>query len=104
MVPSIGGGMNRIFTPVFLRSDGVGEAAGATVGEAEGVADGVGETTAITVTVAGGVGVDDGAGEGSCAVADRARERSIGKTKRALRTHLLSNFEFRISNFSVRFK
>jgi len=55
IVPSIGGGRNWIFTPVFLRRDGVGVADGDGVAEGAGATDGDG--------VADGTGVAVGEGE-----------------------------------------
>jgi hypothetical protein len=95
IVPSIGGGRNWSFTPVFLRSEGVG------------VAEAVGDAVAEITTVGTATGEDEGAGVASWARAEAAsarRGRKIRKFRPALRANSDSNFGFRISNFLEGFK
>ncbi len=113
--------MNSSFTPVFLSSDGLGDAAavGATedagTGATEDAGAGVAEATGAEMAAVGdatGEAVDEtcvgrvtcGARLPSCPMAGATQKMKHPKSKCATRASMLSNFEFRISNFARGFK
>ena len=105
IVPSIGGGRNCSFTPVFLRSEGsegpgaagavaitgevvaLGETGAATTGEGATIGDGGGVT-----------GVAEGAGLVHCPMADADSENRNSRARRPARaiSNLPERFTFKL--------